>query len=116
MNKWKLGVKSLRGSLKDEFGISGAKKTSKSSILKHNVFGVYLQPKDKTGPTPEELEAVRSEVFGRIGVDDFELYKALWMRYCRSIQGKWGTSSLPTVGGFERWLHLNAGISSLESF
>lgn len=98
--------KSLKNEMMDEFGISGAKKIPVRSVLTHDMFGhVYLKGfKTPDQLTPEESDRLSAELISRIGVDDFELYKALWSKYVKSIQGRWGTSSLPTVGGFERWL------------
>jgi hypothetical protein len=106
MNKVKLFFQGLGEALKDEFGISGAKKLSKPSILKYDMFmGVYIKGNKTIDQlNAEERDCLRSELIERMGVDDFELYKSLWLKYVQSIQGNWGTSSLPTVGGFERWL------------
>lgn len=37
-------------------------------------------------------------------LNNIELYNKLWNNYCRSIQGNWGMSSIPTERGFETWL------------
>lgn len=106
MDKVKLFFKGVGEALKDEFGISGAKKLSKPSILKYDMFmGVYIKGNKTVDQlTAEERDWLRFELIERMGLDDLELYKALWLKYVQSIQGNWGTSSLPTVGGFERWL------------
>lgn len=102
----KAAGRALKDEAMDEFGISGTRKMSRPSVLKHEVFwGVYIKGHRTVDQlTLEEQDLLSSELVGRIGVDDFKLYQDLWRKYVESIQSSWGASSLPTVGGFERWL------------